>query len=66
MWATEWLTPTSGMFRYEAKARATVAPVRKDGPSPGPCEKAIQLNSDGLIWALERASFSTLSATSAW
>ena len=66
MWATEWLTPTSGISRYEAKARATVAPVRSEGPSPGPCEKAMQVNSLALMPAFVRASWRTISATSAW
>ncbi len=36
MWATLWLIPMSGMCRYDARARAAVAPVRRQGPSPGP------------------------------
>jgi len=41
MCATLWLTPIKGTCKYEARARAAVAPVRRHGPRPGPWEKAI-------------------------
>jgi len=61
-----WLMPMSGRCRYEATARAAVAPVRRHGPSPGPWEKAMAARSSGCIFAVLRASVMILPATSAW
>jgi|SRR3972149_4305978 len=66
MWAMLWLMPTSGMCRYVAVARAAVAPVRRHGPSPGPCEKATALIWLGWILAFFSALCMTSPATSAW
>ena len=41
MWATQWLTPTSGRQKRKERARAAVATVRRHGPRPGPWEKAM-------------------------
>ena len=66
MWATLWLMPISGMFRYEARARAAVAPVRRQGPRPGPCEKAMASICFGRIAAFLRVVCMISPATSAW
>jgi len=66
MCAILWFMPINGVLRYEARARAAVAPVRRHGPKPGPCEKAI-----ASIWlvgvlAFSRALCIISPATSAW
>ena len=66
MCAMLWLMPISGMLRYEARARAAVAPVRRQGPRPGPCEKAMALIWLELILAFWMAVLMTSPATSAW
>ena len=61
-----WFMPISGVFRYVARARAAVAPVRRHGPSPGPCEKAIDSIRFDWILAFLRAFCMIWPATSAW
>lgn len=41
MWAMQWLTGTKGIFNAWERVLAKVAPVLKQGPRPGPWEKAI-------------------------
>ena len=66
MCAMLWFMPISGMSKYEARARAAVAPVRKQGPKPGPCEKAMASIWFGRIAAFLRAVCMISPATSAW
>ena len=66
MCAMLWFMPISGIFRYDARARAAVAPVRRQGPSPGPCEKAMASIWFGFILAFLRAVCMICPATSAW
>jgi len=55
--ATQWFTPTSGTPRAIERARAAVATVRSDGPSPGPCEKATARIRPGSASTRETTSF---------
>jgi len=66
MCAMLWFMPISGVFRYVARARAAVAPVRRHGPRPGPCEKAIAWIWFEWMLAFLRALCMVSPAVSAW
>jgi len=57
--ATQWLTPMSGTPRAIERARAAVATVRREGPRPGPWEKATARIRSGSVSTREMTSFIT-------
>src|SRR5207247_10640313 len=62
--ATPWWTGNNGFPKYEARARLTVAPIRRQGPSPGPAEYAI---ASGSNWppSEERIAFPIMESETA-
>ena len=62
----QWLTPTIGSPRTEAKALAAVAATLRQGPRPGPMENATSSTSPGPTPAFSIALDITSAATSAW
>ena len=46
--ATQWLTPMRGTSNLLDNVLATDAPIRRQGPRPGPCEYAIAPMSAGV------------------
>lgn len=66
MWAMQWLTPTIGTPREQAKALAAVAATLRHGPSPGPMENDTRPMSEGSTPARSSAADIVFAATSAW